>query len=148
MLPLDTLPTVWYNAHMGSGEEALQRALEGNRKAIEAGLMAAQAELDQLKARSRRLDELIARGRAALGETSSIPLTLHDALALVLREHGNPWMSAKDLSAEVTRRGLYTKRDGSPLEINQVHARTNNYSALFEKQAGRIRLKEEVEPMT
>jgi hypothetical protein len=36
--------------------------------------------------------------------------------------------------------GLYEKRDGRPVEINQVHARTKNYPHMFEKQRSRIRL--------
>jgi hypothetical protein len=37
---------------------------------------------------------------------------------------------------------LYRKRDGSPVEVDQVHARTNNYANLFEKNGSAIRLKE------
>ena len=40
-----------------------------------------------------------------------------------------------------TGQRLYRKRDGSPVEINQVHARTSNYGALFEKDGPKIRLK-------
>lgn len=127
--------------------DQLERALNSNRGAIQEGLSAAQAELDHLQARSRQLEELIARAKSALGERSSARITLHEALALVLRENGNPWTSAGELAAEVRRRGLYSKRDGSRLEVNQVHARTNNYPALFEKSAGKIRLREEAEPM-
>jgi hypothetical protein len=35
------------------------------------------------------------------------------------------------------------KRDGSPVEVNQVPARTGNYPDLFEKEGSRIRLKGE-----
>jgi hypothetical protein len=43
----------------------------------------------------------------------------------------------------VNTRGLYRTRDGSPVEVNQVHARTGNYPDLFEKQGSQIRLKGE-----
>jgi hypothetical protein len=128
--------------------DQLRSALEGSRGAIEAGIASAQTELDDLRERSRQLEDLISRARAALGESSLKQLTLHDALAVVLRGNGNRLTSAKELSSEVTRRGLYSKRDGTPLEVNQVHARTNNYPHLFEKQDGLIRLKKEDEPMT
>jgi hypothetical protein len=39
----------------------------------------------------------------------------------------------RQLADAVNERGLYRKRDGSPVEVNQVHARTSNYEALFEK---------------
>jgi hypothetical protein len=71
-------------------------------------------------------------------------MTLHDALARVLEDIGNEWMTARELADEVNRRGLYRKRDGSPVEVNQVHARTNNYEDLFEKNGPKIRLKKGV----
>jgi hypothetical protein len=43
----------------------------------------------------------------------------------------------------VNQRQLYRKRDGSPVESNQIHARTKNYTALFEKDGPRIRLRQE-----
>ena len=69
-------------------------------------------------------------------------LTLHEALVRVLENAGNEWMTARELADAVNRRGLYHKRDGSPVEVNQVHARTNNYGDLFEKSGSKIRLKE------
>ena len=49
---------------------------------------------------------------------------------------------------DIYRRALYRKRDGSPVEVNQVHARTSNYTALFEKDGAKIRLKEGTTVMT
>jgi len=43
----------------------------------------------------------------------------------------------------INDRGLYRTRDGSPVEVNQVHARTSNYQELFDKDGPLIRLKEE-----
>src|SRR5436190_183406 len=45
-------------------------------------------------------------------------------------------------------RELYRKRDGSPVELNQVHARANNYPSLFEKDGAKIRLREESPMLT
>ena len=47
----------------------------------------------------------------------------------------------RELADEVNERSMYRKRDGSPVEANQVHARTKNYTALFEKDGSRIRLR-------
>jgi hypothetical protein len=128
----------------------LRRAFEGARPDLEAGLLEAEMELAQLDSRRSELVELIGRAKAALGvpslsvitDTDSRGLTLHEALVQILREHGNQWMTARDLTDEVNRRGLYTKRDGSVVEVNQIHARTKNYEDLFEKDGGRIRLRE------
>mgnify|MGYP000303681226 CR=1 FL=1 len=132
-----------------SGEQ-LARALEEARLALEAGLEEAEAELAALDARRAELIDLIERAKAALGigrmsvtnEGGPKDQTLHQALAQILRENHNRWMTARELTDEVNRRGLYHKRDGSPVEVNQVHARTRNYSDLFEKNGSRIRLRE------
>ena len=122
---------------------------------IETALTEARAELETLDARRDELIDQIARAEAILGgggppnpptaaatQPGDRPLTLHEAIARVLDDHGNEWMSARELTDEVNRRGLYRKRDGSALEVNQVHARTNNYGDLFEKDGPKIRLKE------
>jgi hypothetical protein len=80
-------------------------------------------------------------GRGAAGDEGARPLTLHEAIAEVLHERGNAWMTARELADEVNARSLYRKRDGSPVEANQVHARTKNYADLFEKDRSRIRLR-------
>lgn len=126
--------------------ESLADALELRRAAIEAGLVEARAELQALRTRTAEVEALIERAEAALGEpvaptTKERRMTLHTALAHILRENDNRWMSARELSEEVNRRHLYRKRDGSPVQPNQVHARTNNYSEIFEKEGPRIRLR-------
>jgi hypothetical protein len=50
-------------------------------------------------------------------------------------------MTVRELADEVNRRALYEKRDRSPVEPNQIHARAKNYSALFEKEGPRVRLR-------
>ena len=130
--------------------EALMRALEVARPELEAGLLAAETELGQLDKRRAELLDLIGRAKAALGiipppaanDDGPRGQTLHEALAQILREHANQWMSARELANEVNGRGLYRKRDGSSVDSNQISARTKNYDELFEKSAGRIRLRE------
>jgi len=101
--------------------------------------------------RTRRAEllALIGQAKAALGLAAATTAgdagargpTLHDALAQVLREHGNDWRTARELADEVNERSMYRKRDGSPVEANQVHARTKSYTDLFEKDGSRIRLR-------
>jgi hypothetical protein len=138
-----------YSKLMKNGE-LLQNALEGARPTLEAGLAAAEQELKALDSRRSELLTLIGQARAALGiappaalgvEPAEHRLTLHEAIAQVLREHGNQWMTVRDLATEINQRSLYRKKDGSPVEANQVHARTKNYATLFEKDGPRVRLR-------
>jgi hypothetical protein len=124
--------------------------LESARPGLEAGLAGAERELEELEERRHELIRLIAQARAALGLSGEVvrptvsperSLTLHDALAQILREHGNAWMAARELVDEVNARRLYRKRDGSAVELNQIHARTKNYGEMFEKEGSRIRLR-------
>lgn len=129
----------------------LEEALENNRKAIEDGLEAARTELEDLRARESELLALIERAEAALGRSTpdartserQPTLTLHEALIRILEENGGGPMTVQELTRETNERSLYTKRNGSPVEVNQVHARTNNYPALFEKDGANIRLRKE-----
>jgi len=126
--------------------EDLKSILEDARPQLEAGLAAAEAELQTLETRRVELLALISQARAALGEsamsgTHARGLTLHDALALVLRENGDQWMTVRELTDQVNARSLYRRRDGSPVEANQVHARAKNYPKLFEKRGSQIRLR-------
>jgi len=50
-------------------------------------------------------------------------------------------MIVRELADEVNARGLYRKRDGSPIEPNEIHARAKNYASIFEKKGPRIRLR-------
>ncbi len=105
----------------------------------------ARDELAALDARREELEALIVQAEATIGaplEPDAEPrMTLHDALAIILRENGDTPMTARELADAVNERGLYRKRDGSLVEINQVHARANNYGDLFEKDGPLIRLR-------
>jgi hypothetical protein len=129
----------------------LSRTLASVHDELEAGLAEAERELARLDERRAELTSLISQARAALGLEATGPtsaprsgdrLTLHEALATVLRERGNAWMSARELADEVNSRGLYAKRDGRPVEVNQVHARVKNYPQFFEKDGSQIRLRD------
>lgn len=127
----------------------LLRVLDGARADIEAGLREAEAELAELDARRAALVALIARANAALGLADQRPSgppprppTLHEAMALVLREHGNGPLSAREIADEINQRRLYTKRDGSGVEVSQIHARAKNYAHQFAKVGSKLRLHE------
>jgi hypothetical protein len=126
-------------------DDDLKSILEGARPQLESGIAVAEAELQALEARRLELLALIGQARAALGErgvagAGGERLTLHEALALVLRESGNDWMTVRELTEQVNARNLYQRRDGSPVEANQVHARTKNYPQVFDKSGSRVRL--------
>lgn len=125
----------------------LAEALDRSRDMIEAALASARAELAELDARRSTLEALIAQAEVALGgghaPTGMPTMTLHEAIAQTLRDNGNAPMTARALAAAINERGLYRTRDGSPVEVNQVHARTSNYQELFDKDGPLIRLKEE-----
>src|SRR3954453_21677842 len=133
----------------GAGLARLDEALEASRPAIEAALTDAQAELEQINQRKNELEHLISRARAALGEPSVAEppvappgrTTLHQALQIVLSENDNQRMTVRELADEVNDRRLYQKRDGSPIEPNQIHARAKSYASIFEKNGPRIRLR-------
>ena len=133
---------------------SLERAMAEQRAVVEAELANAEAELADLRERERRLDDAIRRARALLGvsdtggdddEGGAAPATflpLHEAMARVLRENRNRVMSARELADAVNASGLYRTRDGSPVEIGQIHARAHNYGRLFERAGGGIRLRD------
>lgn len=126
----------------------LSDVLEASRPAIEAALAEAEQELVALNERRHELEGLIERARAALGEPATPPpapvsseprLTLHEAMETVLAGRGNRWMTVHELAEEINRRGLYEKRDGTPVDPTQIHARANKYGSRFEKDGARIR---------
>ena len=127
----------------------LNKALEESRPAIEAGLAEAERELAELNRRRQELEALLARARLILGDVASPSpeavrkrLTLHEAMEQVLRDRGNSWTTVHDLAADVNARRLYEKRDGSPVDPSQIHARANKYPTWFEKDGSRVRLVE------
>lgn len=66
-------------------------------------------------------------------------LTLHEAIAVVLREGTK---TSRELADEINRRNLYRRKDGRPLPANQVSARVRAYGCLFERKGKMIFLKQ------
>lgn len=103
----------------------------------------------ELRAEEAELEQLIARARKELGidgaQVKGVPVgrvTLHEAMAHVLREQGGEGMRARQIAIAVMDSGLYRKKDGSALEPNQIHARVNRYGDLFAKNGSLITLKQ------
>jgi hypothetical protein len=137
--------------------DALRRALNANRAEVKRALRDAQEELRELRQREKLLEETIQRAGLVLGIDPMIALAdpvpdeheprltrlpLHEALAQVLRMHGNRPMSARELADQVNANRLYSKRDGSLVEPGQIHARVHNYDRMFERASGGIRLRD------
>lgn len=122
----------------------LEQKLEQSGKMVAEALEGARAELAELNQRRVHLEALIAQAEAmqtaSFGATGDRPLTLHAAIAVVLAEEGNRWMTVRELAQAVNSRGLYRKKDGSAVEVGQIHARTKNYSHQFEKNGPNVRL--------
>lgn len=75
----------------------------------------------------------------APADASSRP-TLHVEIARILRGSGD-WMTTSELAAAVNAAGRYRKRDGSPVIPLQIHGRTRNYTAWFERNGTQVRLR-------
>lgn len=124
----------------------LVKALEETRPAIERGLAEAEQELAELNERRAELEALISRARSVLADdgprTAARPaerLTLHEAMEHVLDEHNNRWMTVHELAGAINDQQLYEKRDRSPVDPSQIHARANKYPTRFEKDGPRVR---------
>ncbi len=66
-------------------------------------------------------------------------MTLHEAIVKILQEAGNP-LSASDIANRINEAKLYTRKDGNPVPVNQIHARVKNYPAIFYQEKGLISL--------
>jgi hypothetical protein len=77
----------------------------GAGKMIRVALADARAELAALDVRRSELEVLISQGEAALGDAypsmGKTTMTLHEALAQILRENGNSPMTARSLANAV-----------------------------------------------
>jgi hypothetical protein len=130
-------------------DDALRQALTPDRSALKTALADAERRLVELRAEEVELEQLIARARKELGiegaQVNGVPVghvTLHEAMAHVLRQHGGEGMRAREIAVAVTESGLYRKKDGSTLEPNQIHARVNRHGDLFAKNGSLITLKQ------
>ena len=129
--------------------EDVCRVAQVHREEIESDLDRARVELRRVQAEAQEAQRRVATYQQLLeladtGETRSAPtegLTLHEAMAQVLRGVPEGMMRAGDLAAEINRLRLYRMRDGRPVEPQQVHARVGHYGHLFTKEGTFIKLK-------
>jgi hypothetical protein len=89
----------------------------------------------QLQKFRDKLEELFAE----LVEPRKAPMTLHEAIRVVLEDADRP-MTTREIAAELNRRGLYAKKDGSEITDFQVHGRTKNYPQLFRREGTTVSL--------
>lgn len=125
----------WSSQHT----EALQRDLAIARDARDR----LTRDLDAANERVALLSALLSVGTSPepVGADSNAQLSLHAAMVKVLESAPERMMRARDLAAEIDRRGLYRMRDGRAVEPQQIHARTGNYPDLFGKEGTFIKLK-------
>ena len=124
----------------------LEEVLAETDRMVSDALTRAREELVALDERRTHLVAVIAQAEAMQRSGTNSPpvstrLTLHEAIGMVLREQDNHWMTVRELADVVNTRLLYRKKDGSPVEANQIHARTKNYEQLFEKDGPNVRLR-------
>jgi signal transduction histidine kinase len=66
-------------------------------------------------------------------------MTLHEAIEQVLQNAEKPLLS-RDIADTINSHKLYRRKDGLPVSASQVTTRANNYSKLFTKESGKIKL--------
>jgi hypothetical protein len=133
--------------------QQLRRALGGGTaKEIANAIRLAFDDLQPLRQEVRELELLIARARDQIDPTGywvpwpplpgpSRPPTLHQAIAQILTEQGNRWLTTGDITRTIARRALYRRRDGLPPTVNDVSARISSYPALFRRDGWHVRLR-------
>ena len=72
-----------------------------------------------------------------------VSLPLHEAMKIVLLEHESRTATTQEISAEIERRGLYSRKDGDIARARQINARAKRYPALFQfVEPGKVRLRD------
>jgi len=68
-------------------------------------------------------------------------IALHEAIRIVLLGREFHTATTKEISAEIQKRGLYTRKDGDAANARQINARVKRYPAMFAFAGpGRVRL--------
>ena len=107
-----------------------------------------------VRQRVSELRRVLTRGEASLGARRESPparragrqrdpargVTLHDEIAAILGHSGKP-MTTAEIADAVNQRGLYIKRDRTPVTAFQVHGRTRNYPQLFTREGQTVKLR-------
>lgn len=116
--------------------------LRGDLDHARSRLRQARAGAAEMERQVAALEALLALAEEPENDTPSGPraLTLHEAMAEVLKDEPGEMLRANDLAMEINRRQLYRMRDGRPVEGQQVHARVGHYGHLFTREGTFIKL--------
>lgn len=119
--------------------DEIEADLDCARRAL-ARNAAERAELERARAFCEQLLALLDADRDEPDGAGAGGLTLHEAMAVVIRDSPAAMLRAGDLAAEINRQRLYRMRDGRPVEPQQIHARIGRYGHWFEKEGTFIKL--------
>jgi hypothetical protein len=67
-------------------------------------------------------------------------ITLHETIKRIINEYGPAVVS--EITAKVNEQGLYKRKDGEPVTVNQICARIRKYPRMFIKEGGKVYLNE------
>lgn len=84
------------------------------------------------KSAKKELSEWVRDSLRTAAEEQMYQRTLHGAMQLVLSERAGRAATTSELSEEIERRGLYTRKDGAVARALQINARARKYRNLFE----------------
>jgi len=82
-------------------------------------------------ANKQTLSEWIRNALRTAAEVSMFENTLHDAMRSILLEQPEQQATTSQVSEEIAKRGLYSKRNGESAKASQVNARARKYPHLF-----------------
>ena len=119
-------------AHVDELEADLDRAKHA--------LQRARRDSYQLERQVASLESLLELASARPASSRTQGMTLHEAMAHVLRDAPLGMLRAADLAAEINRKHLYRMRDGRPVEPQQIHARVGQYPHRFVREGTFIKL--------
>lgn len=129
-----------YREQVGRVVDANIDQLRGDLDQARHALRLARLEAGRLERQVAVLEGLLELGHSPAAEADLQGLTLHEAMAKVLRDAPGGMMRAGDLAVQINGRGLYRMRDGRPVEAQQIHARVGQYPHVFCKQGTFIAL--------
>jgi hypothetical protein len=87
------------------------------------------------------LSEWIRQKLRTAAEVEMFKMTLHDAMRIVLAECPEHKATTSSISEEISKRGLYERKDGQAARATQINARARQYPEMFEfAEPGVVRL--------
>jgi len=85
------------------------------------------------------LTSLVANFSELKANNNSEVMTLHEAIEKLLRQFGRP-MTTTEIAKELNKNKWYQKKDGTQIAPFQIHGRTKNYPALFNRNGSTVSL--------